>query len=186
MPLMQISMNISQLPKRLVHIDPDGTAMQSGFVKITTFDHPTEEEDIDPLGPAENHVLYHHVRDALYFIKEGGAPVAPGFWPENITDMQNVVISYTPPPVAVVSIAPQSATVTVAASATVTNKINFTPADAASKAATVSSSATGTATATYNAGTQLVTVTGVAAGTATITVTTSNGKTTTFDVTVTA
>lgn len=186
MSLMQISISLAELPKRLVHVDPDGTALQPGFVKVSTFDHPTTEDDIDPLGPAENHVIYHHVRDALYFIKEGGVPVAPGFWPENITDMQSVVISYTPPPIAVVSIAPQSATVTVGVAATVTNKINFTPADAASKAATVASSATGVATATYNAGTQLVTVTGVAVGTATITVTTANGKTANFEVTVEA
>lgn len=186
MSLMQISINVSNPLKRLVTVNADGTALESGYTKIGTFDHPTTEDDIDPLGPAENHVIYHHVQEALYHVKAGVTPPVAGFWPDNITDMQSVSISYTPPPIAVVSIAPQSATVTVGVAATVTNKINFTPADAASKAATVASSATGVATATYNAGTQLVTVTGVAVGTATITVTTANGKTADFAVTVTA
>ncbi|QDH84107.1 structural protein with Ig domain [Achromobacter phage vB_AxyP_19-32_Axy12] len=194
MPLMQISINVANPLKRLVKVDPDGTALESGYTKIGTFDHPSTEDDIDPLGPAENHVIYHHVQEALYHVKAGVTPSIAGFWPDNITDMQSVSISYTAPPEEVVIdfISLDSPTVSVAVGATVQNLIFYNPDTATNKTLTVSSSDPTKATAVYDGplgGDSLatgVTVTGVAAGTATITVTTANGKTATFDVTVTA
>ncbi|QDH84621.1 hypothetical protein Axy22_017 [Achromobacter phage vB_AxyP_19-32_Axy22] len=194
MSLMQISINVANPLKRLVKVDPDGTALESGYTKIGTFDHPTEGDDIDPLGPAENHVIYHHVQEALYHVKAGVTPPVAGFWPDNITDMQSVSIAYQAPDAEVVIdfISPNSPTVTVAVGATVQNAIFYNPTNATDKTLTVASSDDTKATVVYDGplggGSDAtgVTVTGVAEGTATITVTSVNGKTATFDVTVTA
>ena len=188
MSLLQISLNLTQLPKRLVKVDADGTALESGYTKIGTFEHP---ENTDPRGPAVNHVIYHHVQDALYKVKAGQV-VAVGFWPDNITDMQTVDIEYDEPAgdIEIDFISPNSGTVTVGVGAEADNVIFYNPEDATDKTLTVASSAPAVATAEYTGplggGSKAtgVTVTGVSAGTATITLTTVNGKTATFGVTV--
>lgn len=188
MPLMQISLNITQKPKRLVMVDPDGTALGAGYTKIGTFNHP----DTDPLGPATSHVLYHHVRDALYKVKDTPPPVGVSFWPDNITDMQTVSIQVPVAALEIDFISPNDPTVSVAVGATKQNVIFYNPEDATNKALTVTSSDPTKATAVYDGplggGSKAtgVTVTGVAAGTATITVKTANNKEATFEVTVTA
>lgn len=189
MPLMQISLNISQKPKRLVMVDADGTALGAGYTKVGTFNHP---ESNDPLGWAGSHVLYHHVQEALYKIKDTPAPPSVGFWPENITDMQTVEI-HTPAPIVVADfISPNEAAFSVAVGATHQNAIFYNPDGVTNKTLTVTSSDPTKATAVYDGplggGSPAtgVTVTGVAAGTSTITVKTANNKEATFVVTVTA
>lgn len=189
MPLMQISLNITQKPKRLVMVDADGTALGAGYTKVGTFNHP---EPNDPLGHAGSHVLYHHVQEALYKVKDTPAPPSVGFWPDNITDMQTVEIHTAAPEVVIDFISPNNPTVSVAVGASSQNVIFYNPETATNKALTVASSDPTKATVVYDGplggGSQAtgVTVTGVAAGTSTITCTTANGKVATFAVTVTA
>ncbi len=184
MPLMQISLNISEKPKRLVKVDPDGTALGAGYTKIGTFNHP---DNADPLGAPGSHVLYHHVRDALYKVKDTPAPVGVSFWPDNITDMQTVEISIPPPLEPINFISPDSPTLAVPVSGTAQMIIYYNPEDTStSKTLTVTSSDTSIATAVFSGDVgpdskaTKVTVTGVALGNATITCTTANGKSTTF------
>ncbi len=173
----QISLNLADSPKRKVRIDPDGTALGSGYTKIGTFDHPDAETD--KLGYAGSHVLYHHVQDALYFVKAGSVPEV-GFWPENITDMQSVSIEYAPVAVTGVTLAPATASVVVGATTQLTPTV--APAGAWDKSVTYTTSDATKATVSATG-----LVTGVAAGTATITATTKDGaKTATSAITVTA
>ena len=46
-----------------VVVRPLDGAIGSGFTKIGEYHH---SDTLDPLGPDVNHVLWHHVRDALY------------------------------------------------------------------------------------------------------------------------
>jgi hypothetical protein len=47
-----------------VIVQPTATALPTGFTKIGEFDH---DDAADVLGPDVNHVIWHHVRDALYY-----------------------------------------------------------------------------------------------------------------------
>lgn len=48
-------------------VQNDGDATPANYIIAGTFKHPNPN---DLLGPDVNHVLYHHVRDALYSIGE--------------------------------------------------------------------------------------------------------------------
>lgn len=48
-------------------VQNDGEAAPADHTVVGTFTHPNPD---DLLGPDVNHVLYHHVRDALYFEDE--------------------------------------------------------------------------------------------------------------------
>ncbi|QXV74347.1 hypothetical protein [Rhizobium phage RHEph16] len=61
----------------------------NGYTHIGSFEHPED----DPLGPIENHVLYHHLRDIFYNIGE---------W--NLQDMEIQRKTSTPDPEIVFSI----------------------------------------------------------------------------------
>lgn len=188
MPLMQVSLNLFEKPKRLVLVQTDGTALPSGYTKVGTYHHPDDDE----LGYSGSHVMYHHVQEVLYKVKDTPAPPSVGFWPDNITDMQTVSILTEPPTLEIDFISPNDATVSVAVGASQQNVIFYNPEDATNKTLTVVSSDPTKATVVYDGplggGSKAtgVTVTGVAAGTATITCTTANGKSAEFDVTVTA
>lgn len=63
-------------------------ALPVGSINIGTFEH---DEASDPLGETLNHVLFHHVRDALYK-RSAVNPANPAMFPYNITDMDRVTI----------------------------------------------------------------------------------------------
>ena len=60
------------------------SSIPSGSVSVGTFDHPDETYP-------DSYVIYHGVRELLYKRSEVD-PTQPGFWPENITNMQAVII----------------------------------------------------------------------------------------------
>jgi hypothetical protein len=51
----------------VVTLQVDGEAVPVGSTDIGSFEH---ENSVDPLGATVNHVVWHHVRDALYAIGE--------------------------------------------------------------------------------------------------------------------
>ncbi|UKL14764.1 IgG-like domain protein [Stenotrophomonas phage C121] len=176
MTLYQITVDNSKPMDRKIEVAPDGTAVSEGFTKIGTFEHVGAT---DPLGPTVNHVLWHHVREALYHVKNAQPPVA-GFWPENITDAHTWDIKLIAP-VAVtgVTVAPTTSAKTVGQTQQLTPTV--APADATNKAVTYTSGTP--AVATVNASGL---VTAVSAGTSVITVKTADGnKTATHTITVT-
>lgn len=64
MPKFQVSWNALT---KVATVQADGAEKPEGSVSIGTFDH---EGSIDGLGYDGNHVMYHHVRDLLYFLNE--------------------------------------------------------------------------------------------------------------------
>lgn len=64
-------------------LDASGS-IPSGSVNVGTFDHPDETYP-------DSYVIYHGVRELLYKRSEAD-PTQPGFWPDNITNMQAVTI----------------------------------------------------------------------------------------------
>lgn len=65
-------------------LDASGS-IPSGSVNVGTFYHPDETYP-------DSYVIYHGVRELLYKRSEVD-PTQPGFWPENITNMQAVTIN---------------------------------------------------------------------------------------------
>lgn len=58
---------------RKVQVLPTATATPAGFTNIGSFDHGDDADDElgnDGASGTENHVIYHHVRDALYSVGE--------------------------------------------------------------------------------------------------------------------
>lgn len=155
---------------RVALVQVDAAAVPAGSVDVGSFSHP------DEIYP-DSTVIYHGVRDLLYK-RSFANPAIPAMFPENITDMQNVVIELALP--ASVLMTPETASIAVAATQQMTTTIF--PLGAASSAKTYSTSNAAVATVDV-AGL----VTGVAVGTATITVTTTfGGYTDTSEITVTA
>jgi len=143
-----------------------GEAAPADHTVVGTFTHPNPS---DLLGPDVNHVLYHHVRDVLYFEDEWNM--------QRVTITSEVVV-----PVAVTGVTLEPSTVSVAVAATTQLTTTVAPADATDQ--TVAYASDTEAVATVDAAGL---VTGVAVGTATITVTTTDGAfTDTTVVTVTA
>lgn len=142
-------------------IQTQGDAVPAGYIKIDEFVHADTEAAITDLEFDVNHVLFHHVRDALYLT---------GF-----TDMAIANIT-----IAVTSISAAPATVTLAVAATQQIANTFTPTNASNQVVSYGSS---DATKATVSATGLITA--VATGSATITVTTADGaKTDTVVVTV--
>lgn len=144
---------------RIATVQFAGDALPVGSTKIGEFDHTatTEEgNDIENYEFGPNHVLWHHVRDALY--KQG------------VQDMQRVRIDLDSDFVAVVSFTAVPATIgrTVGQTQQITHV--WTPTNASNKKVTYVSS--NPAVATVNASGL---ITAVAAGTATITSTAEDG-----------
>ena len=69
-------------------VQPLNDALPASSVNVGAFEHAEEN---DSLGTDLNHVLFHHVRDALYK-RSIANPANSGFWPNNITDMSQIVI----------------------------------------------------------------------------------------------
>lgn len=57
-----------------------------GAVLVGNITHAAEE---DNLGVKDNHTLYHHLRQLLYFVNRDGDP---SFWPDNVTDVSRMTI----------------------------------------------------------------------------------------------
>lgn len=86
MPTYQIAYNATS---RTATVQVENDALPVGSIKIGTFEHNDEN---DLLGPEGGHVIFHHVRDALYK-RSAANPVNAGFWPNNIPDMASVTIA---------------------------------------------------------------------------------------------
>lgn len=86
MALYQVSFNPSTYTAT---VQLDGATPPSGSTKVGTFEHGPSD---DPLEYLDGHVIFHHVRDILYKTKPSSPPVT-GFFPDNITDMQRVIIA---------------------------------------------------------------------------------------------
>lgn len=179
MPDYQIALDLSRLPKRYAVIQEKGAAAPANHNVVGTFSHGPVEDTLPK--HSVSHVLYHHVQEALYHVRDGKTPIEVGFFPDNITDMANVIIQLdTAISVASVTVAPTTASIVVGATRQLTPTV--LPANAANKNVTYQSS---DATKATVSGTGLVTA--VAAGTANITVKTTDGnKTAVCAVTVTA
>ena len=150
MSIHQISWNSST---KVVVVQAVGDAVPVGSRTLPNYIHDATG---DKLGAAQNHVLYHHIRDALYL--------------EGELDMSIVTINLDTDYIAVTGLSIAPATVTLAALATQAITPTFTPAVVSN---TVIEYTTSDATkATVSA---LGVITAVATGSATITATTEDG-----------
>lgn len=151
MPTLQIAYNATT---KVATVQTKGDAPPAGSTLINNnLPHDTGG---DPLGIADNHVLYHHVQDALYKVGE--------------QDMASVRIDWDTVYKALTGISSTPATVTLAVAATQQITNAFTPADASNKAVTYASSNPTKATVSASG-----LITAVATGSATITVTSVDG-----------
>lgn len=151
MATLQIAYNSTT---KVATVQTKGDALPAGSTLIAaTVPHDTEG---DILGVDENHVLYHHVQEALYHIGQ--------------QNMQEVRIDLDITYVAVAGVTSLPATVTLAVAATqqITNTV--APVGASNTAVTYSTSDATKATVSATG-----LITGVAVGTATITITTVDG-----------
>lgn len=159
MPALQVSYNQTT---RVALVQADAAAVPEGSVDVGSFDHP------DEVYP-DSVVIYHGVRDLLY--KRSAADAAEtAMFPENITDMQNVIITLDDTIFAVtgVNLNPNVAEVEIAA--TLQLETIVVPENAGDQGVTYGSS--NEAVATVDAAGL---VTAVAEGEAIITVTTDDG-----------
>lgn len=53
---------------RVATVQTQGAAVPGGSTNIDTFEHADAEGSVNDLEFDVNHVLYHHVRDALYLV----------------------------------------------------------------------------------------------------------------------
>ena len=79
---------------KVATVQPDNDALPVGSVNIGTFDHVSDADDQleGMVGVPDNHVFFHHVREALYK-RSAANPAVAGFWPDNITDMAGITIT---------------------------------------------------------------------------------------------
>ena len=144
-----------------VKLQMPGDALGSGFTDLGDVKHPDPDDVLEWSG---NHVLWHHIRDALYKIGQ-----------EN---MQAVKI--TKIPLEGISVTPATSSIAVAATQQLT--VAYAPTNASLREVTYSTSDEAIATVSATG-----LVTAVAEGTATITATAKDGSwSDTCEVTVTA
>lgn len=142
---------------KVATVQSKGDILPGGSTKIGEFDHDDDEDDV--LGIDESHVLYHHVRDALYHIVPSEQNM------QSVTI--NVDTTYTP----LVSMVIAPGVVTLAPAATQQLTITPTPGGAnpaiaswvSSVPARATVSATGLVTA-VSAGVTVITATAVDGG----------------------
>ena len=152
MPTLQIAYNATT---KVATVQTKGDAAPAGSTIIAnTVPHNTEG---DVLEAGVNHVLYHHVQDALYKVGE--------------QDMQSVRIDWDITYIALTGLSSTPATVTLAPAATQQITNAFTPANASNQNVTYSTSDATKATVSASG-----LITAVATGTATITVTSADGS----------
>jgi hypothetical protein len=130
-----------------------GDALLPSTSNIGNFVH---DGGVDLLGSNENHVFYHHVKDALELMGK--------------INMQFVRIDWDRTYVALTSFVAAPATVSKAVGTTQQITNTFTPTNASNQVVSYSSSNTAKATVSASG-----LITAVQAGTATITVTSSDG-----------
>jgi hypothetical protein len=70
------------------------TAIPAGSNAIGTFEHADVEPAVKDLEFDVNHVIFQHVRDALYHVSAKTGLAVPGTlqFPENITDMAGIKV----------------------------------------------------------------------------------------------
>lgn len=132
--------------RRDLVIVPDGATASAAHTSIGEFDHDASHK---------SDVIYHHLRDLCYAV--------------GIQDMQNLNIKYDNE-VAIIDFEFDSDAVTVEEGATVTVAVWIRPGHANLGTITAESDDTDIATEAYNAGTRIISITGVLAGETTITV----------------
>lgn len=67
MGIFMTMLNIGYNPvTKIVNVYKEGDQLPTGSVSIGIIDHDIEPDTGDTLGYHGNHVLFHHVRDALY------------------------------------------------------------------------------------------------------------------------
>ena len=160
MPDYQVAFNVNT---KVATVQSKGDALPSGSVKVGEFHHPNPG---GILGPAANHVTFHHVQDVLYRWK-GADPLG---W----QDMQRTKIEVDTTYVAITGIAIAPATVTLSLAGTKTQQLTITPTPGnASNAAIASWVSSDPTKATVSAAGL---VTGIAIGTSTITATSVDGS----------
>lgn len=143
---------------RVATVQAEGDALPVGAIKVGEFNHDASNDGLGASNVNENHVFYHHVRDALYQQGE--------------QNMQTVSIEQDTTYVAVTSITRTSAaSATVAVDGTYQFTQTIAPGGASNIGVTYTSSNPARATVNANG-----LVTGVATGApATITATTVDG-----------
>lgn len=154
----QVAWNVNT---RIATVQFAGDALPVGSTNIGTFEHTTGTEpgnEIEKYEFGPNHVLWHHVRDALYKVGH--------------QDMQRVRIDLDSDYVAVVSFTAVPATVSRTVGQTQQITHVWTPTGASNKKVNYTSSAPAVATVSATG-----LITAVAAGTATITSTAEGGGT---------
>lgn len=175
----QIAFNLGQ---KAVTIQTFGDAIPANYNLIGTFDHDDADDLLgnNPNIPgdgvlAENHVLWHHVRGALYKTSSvTGLPVTDHLvFPNNITDMADITLSIDTDYVALTGIAitPTEASTLTVAAPTVQLAITKTPTNASNGVVTWTTSNAAVATVSATG-----LVTRVANGSATITATSQDGS----------
>lgn len=138
---------------RVVTVQIKGDVLTAGSTKLPDFIHDAPG---DVLGSTSNHVLYHHVRDALYVLGE--------------LNMQTISILIDGDYIPLVALTSSPGTVTLIAGATQQITNVFSPANASNQAVVYTT--TDAAKATVSA-TGLITA--VATGSAVIGVTSNDG-----------
>lgn len=161
---------------KVVLIQADNAALPVGYNDIGSFTHDDTEVSPPGLEHDVNHVVWHHVREALYHTSSKTGQLVPGAlqFPDNITDMAGITLAWDAQSIS----AGDDFSLEVGESKAIYTA--FTP-EAARGPLTYASGTPATATVD-TAGV----VHAVAEGTSVITVTTANGKTDTVTVTVTA
>lgn len=85
-----VALHVSFNPTtKVAHVD-ETTTVPAGFTNIGTFEHP------DATYP-DSYVIFHGVRELLYFVKPGSPVTLGAKFPDNITDMSAVTIQFTYP-----------------------------------------------------------------------------------------
>lgn len=79
---------------KVVLVQLAATAIPAGSNAIGTFEHADVEPAIKDLEFDTNHVIFQHVRDALYHVSAKTGLSVPGTlqFPDNITDMAGIKI----------------------------------------------------------------------------------------------
>lgn len=164
--------------KKNVYLAVGADTFPGGAISLGTFVH---DEVTDVAGKAaDNHTLFHHVRDILYN-SSAAAPATPAAHPDGIYDMQGVKIIRHGPAINAEYLT--AAALTVADPGTVTAVIKYQPADVNAANADFTFVSGDVTKATVNAA---GVVTGVANGSTTITAThKQTGKVVVIPMTVT-
>lgn len=81
------------LATKVALVQNEATAIPAGSKAIGTFEHADVEPAIKDLEFDTNHVIFQHVRDALYHTgSKTGEAIAGSPFPDNITDMAGIKI----------------------------------------------------------------------------------------------